>query len=630
MNTSTNHDQRSGKSSALALIAVAIAVGIAVFVGWNRRAGEDTPTEDEQAGLTPVTAYAGDLPTQVKFEWSKIDDPAADGWSTEVFNGNAGKVLKKLAAIIREPNNIKSKKVSPLVADKLKSTSLLPKELEEAFTDGATRVERATPGQRLEFPVTGADGFIDALKQLTAGFRNATDVRCKFKLFKIVRNDDEILTGQYISISARTESGMLEQNATWDIAWTGSMAEPKLARVQLGDFEQVTYAGNSGAQFADCTMSILGDNESYSKQFLYGMNHWFAQLQDKRYFNLLGNPGLAVGDVNGDGLDDLYVCQEEGLPNRLFLQQSDGSAIDASDDWAVDWLHSSRGTLLLDLDNDGDQDLVVAMVGHLVVATNEGKTFKVHSILPTDDDNMSLSAADFDSDGDIDIYVCAYFKKEVLEGTAQSNTALGAVGSGAPGAVSDAGHNVLFRNDLSDGQFSMVDATKEVGLDKQNTWFSFASSWEDYDNDGDMDLYVSNDYARNNLYRNDGGKFVDVAEELGVGDQAFGMAVTWGDYDHDANMDLYISNMFSSAGGRITGQLGEQKADVRSKLRHFARGNTLLKNTGGGEFKDVSVPAAVTVGRWAWGTNFVDINNDSWDDLVVANGYLTTDDTGDL
>ena len=67
MNTSKHHDQRSGKSSALALIAVAIAVGIAVFVGWNRRAGEDTPTEDEQAGLTPVTAYAGDLPTPVSY-----------------------------------------------------------------------------------------------------------------------------------------------------------------------------------------------------------------------------------------------------------------------------------------------------------------------------------------------------------------------------------------------------------------------------------------------------------------------------------------------------------------------------------------------------------------------------------
>ena len=70
--------------------------------------------------------------------------------------------------------------------------------------------------------------------------------------------------------------------------------------------------------------------------------------------------------------------------------------------------------------------------------------------------------------------------------------------------------------------------------------------------------------------------------------------------------------------------------NVRTRLRRFARGNTLLKNLGDSTFSDVSEVAGVTMGRWAWSSNFVDVNNDSWDDLVVANGLLTTDDTGDL
>jgi hypothetical protein len=102
------------------------------------------------------------------------------------------------------------------------------------------------------------------------------------------------------------------------------------------------------------------------------MNHWFQRTQDRSPLELFGNPGLAVGDVNGDGLDDLYVCQESGLPNRLFVQNADGTATEQSSSWGVDWLQSSRSALLVDLDNDADQDLVVAIHGGVVVAENDG------------------------------------------------------------------------------------------------------------------------------------------------------------------------------------------------------------------------------------------------------------------
>ena len=98
-------------------------------------------------------------------------------------------------------------------------------------------------------------------------------------------------------------------------------------------------------------------------------------------------------------------------------------------------------------------------------------------------------------------------------------------------------------------------------------------------------------------------------------------------------MDAYISNMFSSAGSRITHQPHfKENADpeVRSRIQRFARGSSLLQNIDGSTFRDVSVASGVTIGRWAWSSNFLDVNNDGWQDIAVANGYITSDDTGDL
>ena len=101
-------------------------------------------------------------------------------------------------------------------------------------------------------------------------------------------------------------------------------------------------------------------------------------------------------------------------------------------------------------------------------------------------------------------------------------------------------------------------------------------------------------------------------------------------------MDVYISNMFSAAGNRVTSR-PEFKPSIsptlRRKFQHFARGNTLLRNLGGisgPSFLDTSTPAGVTIGRWAWSSLFTDLNNDGWEDLVVANGYLTGSSGGDL
>ena len=178
-----------------------------------------------------------------------------------------------------------------------------------------------------------------------------------------------------------------------------------------------------------------------------------------------------------------------------------------------------------------------------------------------------------------------------------------------------------------------LDVTAALGLDVRNRRHSLAASWEDYDRDGDPDLYVANDYGRNCLYRNENGQFVEVAASMGVVDAASGMSVSWGDYDQDAWMDLYVANMWSSAGGRITTQAqfrADQTRSTRDLLRRFAKGNSLFKNVAGEHFVETGATLGVEMGRWAWSSLFVDFNNDGWEDLFIANGYLTTEDSGDL
>ncbi len=181
--------------------------------------------------------------------------------------------------------------------------------------------------------------------------------------------------------------------------------------------------------------------------------------------------------------------------------------------------------------------------------------------------------------------------------------------------------------------WKFTDVTDEVGLDKNNDRFSFAVAWEDYDNDGDQDLYVANDFGRDNLYRNDNGHFVDVSNDAGAEDAASGMGITWGDYDRDGWFDIHVSNMWSSAGGRIAFQpkfMPEADSVVKRRMQSMARGNTLLKNEQNGGFEKTSADSGIEFGRWAWASMFADINNDGWEDLVVANGFLTGDQTGDL
>ena len=386
-------------------------------------------------------------------------------------------------------------------------------------------------------------------------------------------------------------------------------------------------SGRRSAQpFVDCTQAAIGDSPYYKRILAYGIDHWLDRIETRYGLDASGWEGIAVGDANGDGRDDIYVCQPGGLANGLLVQQADGTAEDVAKQAGVDVLDQTSSALFVDLDNDGDQDLVLAIAMGVVVYSNDGQgkfVSRTAKLVP-EGVPLSLSAADYDLDGDLDLYVCCYSKRRSVV----SHHFMG-----RPLPYHDANNgvrNLLLRNNRD---WHFQDVTQRVGLSQNNQRFSFAAAWEDYDNDGDLDLYVANDYGRNNLYRNTDGSFADVASQAGVEDMAAGMSVSWGDVDNDGWMDLYVSNMFSSAGNRVTYQRQFQPgadAATRAGLQRHARGNSLFAGSRSGSFRDISEPAAVTMGRWAWGSTLADLNNDGLKDIVVANGFLTQELPDDL
>jgi hypothetical protein len=433
------------------------------------------------------------------------------------------------------------------------------------------------------------------------------------------------VTEAFVLVSGQAAEATVQVSSWWRCTWVEDPAgelPPLLSGVRVLDHEIAQGRARGAGLLADCSEAVLGANPAWSAQLLPGLSGWRARLDTRLGVPLLGHAaGIAIGDVDGDGLEDVYLCQPGGLPNKLFLHQPDGTAVDRSAEAGVDFLDFSRAALLVDLDGDGDRDLAVNAAERLLLLANDGKArFWLQAALETPD-TTSLAAADIDLDGDLDLYLCAY-------ASPYDHSAL-------PVPYHDANNGKPNRLLENRGDFVFADVTAERGLDANNRRFSFAASFEDYDLDGDPDLYVANDFGRNNLYRNDGGTFVDVAPAAGVEDVSAGMGVAWGDHDGDGRFDLYVSNMYSSAGNRIAYQRrfhADASPEVRAQYQRHAHGNTLFRNRGDGTFEDVSgaSPLDPSMGRWAWGALFADLNADGWQDLLSPNGFLTEELTDDL
>lgn len=334
----------------------------------------------------------------------------------------------------------------------------------------------------------------------------------------------------------------------------------------------------------------------------------------ERYMVETMGSGLALLDADVDGWTDVYLVQQGPTPgfvaeapliNRLYRNRGDGSlqditAVSGSGDDGY-----GMGVAAADYDNDGFPDLYITNFGRNQLLRNNGDgTFTPVPEAGTGGNLWSVSAgwADFDADGDLDLYVVNYvdFGWDNHQFCGDSRRQISAY---CHPDVYDALPDRLYEN-LGDGTFAEVGA--RAGIDDVVDGKGLGIVWGDYDNDGDIDVYVANDGTRNFLYTNQNdGTFIDDSFLAGVGYSEdgraeSGMGTDFGDFNGDGLLDVIVTNLTLET-------------------------NTLYRNLGDSAFVDESFasgigqPSLLLVG---FGANWFDVDNDSDLDLFVANGHI--------
>ncbi|HEY3440737.1 MAG TPA: FG-GAP-like repeat-containing protein [Paludibaculum sp.] len=434
------------------------------------------------------------------------------------------------------------------------------------------------------------------------------------------------LPGDLIRYDVRgRNAGRLEQRVgVWKHAWANGRFT-HLEPVQ----EILTFAERPW--FRDVTGHAFGGEASFTEQLARGVPYWRAKLDPACGIDLYGENGIAVADIDQDGEDEIYVCQPGGLPNRLYKRDSSGRLRDISKSAGLDMLDDTACVLFVDLRNSGRQDLVVVRSSEPMLFLNDGNGH----FTPVPDafrfatapqgSFTSVSAADYDRDGRLDLYFCSYVYYQ-SEAQYRYPVPYHDAQNGPP--------NFLFRNRLDQNPGYFEDVTAATGMTHNNNRFSFAATWCDYNGDGWPDLFVTNDFGRKNLYRNDKGRFRDVAEEAGVVDLGPGMSAAWLDYDGDGRPDLLISNMWSACGQRIIhdpafGPIAQDPA-LRDAYHHHVKGNSLYRNKGDGTFEYTGASQGIEIVPWSWSCDGFDFDNDGTPELYVACGMLTNNGNTDL
>ena len=162
----------------------------------------------------------------------------------------------------------------------------------------------------------------------------AKKIDVKFKTFNVSINDEGKSTSEsYVEIIGHTQKEIISQKARWNCVWEWASASdlPKIISIKVNEFEQSIGTLDKGTSlFSDCTGAVFSQCKDFNNQFLRGTDYWAARLENRYGIGLSGWHGITIGDVNGDGVDDIYVCEPGSLPNRLFISKSDGQLIDAS------------------------------------------------------------------------------------------------------------------------------------------------------------------------------------------------------------------------------------------------------------------------------------------------------------
>jgi len=240
-------------------------------------------------------------------------------------------------------------------------------------------------------------------------------------------------------------------------------------------------------------------------------------------------PGIAVGDINGDGLADCYIGGSAGYYGQFFIQKEDGKFVEHPQ--KLDAIYEDMGSLFFDADNDGDVDLYIVSGGSSSppkfkkyqdrLYINDGKgDFKIsqHALPVLNQSGASVIGTDYDHDGDIDLFVG---------------------GRIAPGNYPMPPKSFLLRNDSENGQVKFTDITPEslaeIGM-------VTSALWTDYDNDGWQDLLLVGEFMPITFFRNEGGKIQNSKFTI-QNSSGWWNSLTAGDFDKDGDIDYLAGNL---------------------------------------------------------------------------------------
>ncbi len=371
-----------------------------------------------------------------------------------------------------------------------------------------------------------------------------------------------------------------------------------------------------GAKSATCTNRRIPQLENVVAKT--GIQFKHVDVPEKRYIVESMGGGVVLIDYDRDGWPDIYFTNNPSVdqqlkkqlaPGALYHNNRDGTFTDVTRTSGITTACFGMGGAVGDYNNDGWPDLYLTCLGGNVLYRNNGDgTFTdVTKQAGVADGRWSTGAAfgDYDGDGYVDLMVSNYldFHLDDLPGFGKTSTCKyrGIDVQCGPRGMPGAGDSLFHNN--GDGTFTNV--SKSAGVDDPNGYYGLGTTWSDFGG-GRPDILIANDATPNFLYRNEGkGKFTEFGMESGTaltddGSMQGSMGVAIGDYLHTGRPAIFITNF----------------ADQY---------DTLYRNDGDYNFRDVSFPSGLAVASlpWVkWGTAFFDIDNDGWPDLIAVSGHV--------